>query len=127
MSLCAISSQIYISSGPDIEKYDPISNVFTKLPVLFTNKLLSAIVNYEESLLIFRGGEVHQLDLTPSPIMFRTAVVENIDLWSTTAPILQSNKIYFIQDNTRLVYCFDIIEKTLQLIADLNHHEEAFS
>ena len=127
MSVCVVGTHIYISSDSEIERYEPDSDTFTILPIIFESKLLSVIVAMEESILLFRGGEVSHLEITPSPIIFRTATIEVVDLWSSTSPILKSNKIYFIMDNTRIVYCYDIIEKTLELLADLNHPDDSIS
>ena len=125
MGICAVNSQIYLSHDSGIERYDPECDLFSPLPIIFETKLLSVLVPYEESIIIFRGGEVNQLELSPSPMLYKITDIENVDLWSTTHPIMRSEKIYFFIDSFRLIYCFDFINKILDVIADLNHPDEA--
>jgi B-box zinc finger/Kelch motif len=120
MGICIVNEEIYISGDMGIEKYDPITDTFIIIPVAFETSLLSVLVPKEDSILIFRGSEASLLELHPSPMMFKLSEIGKTDLWSTTHPVHILETVYFVSDNSRIVYCYDLQEKTFDMITDLN-------
>jgi hypothetical protein len=80
MGVCVLNDQIYVSGETEIERYDPTTDEFIVLPIRFEGNFLSVLVSKDESIIIFRGTEVTQLELSPSPMAFKFAEIENIVL-----------------------------------------------
>ncbi|OMJ67640.1 hypothetical protein SteCoe_35146 [Stentor coeruleus] len=126
MGICTVAGKIFLSGECEIEKYDPEMDRFVKIPIIFEVKLLSLLVAKENSFLIFRAGEVNEIECKNNYTSFKIAEIEAIDLWSTTQPVLKLNRVYFVTDNNRIVYSFDLQEKKLEVVTDLNHPEDSF-
>lgn len=66
MGVCVLKDSIYIAGENDIEKYNPEINSFVVLNVDFQTRYLSVLVPRQNSLLIFRGDLLNELE--PKPV-----------------------------------------------------------
>ena len=125
MGICALGKDIYISGDSQIERYSTETDTFSTLNIKFEYRLLSTLVSKNDNVLIFRPGQMLEYE-TQTELLFKVSDTEDIDLWSSTHPVLMMDKVYFFLEHLKIVYCFDLVSKRLEILTDFNKSDESF-
>ena len=125
MGICVVGKDIYLSNDSEIEKYCTKTDSFSGVNIKFEFRLLSTLVSKDYHVLMFRPGEVLEYE-TENGLLFKVCNTENIDLWSSTHPVIKMDKVHFFLENLRIVYSFDLVSKKLEILTDFNKSDESY-
>mmetsp|Transcript_28127 Transcript_28127/g.27834 ORF Transcript_28127/g.27834 Transcript_28127/m.27834 type:complete len:87 (+) Transcript_28127:339-599(+) len=70
MGICELKGIIYISGEKEIESFNPITNEYKELPIVMEGRFLSVLVPRQNSILMFRGDELREIEIEPRLIEF---------------------------------------------------------
>mmetsp|Transcript_19144 Transcript_19144/g.19157 ORF Transcript_19144/g.19157 Transcript_19144/m.19157 type:complete len:167 (+) Transcript_19144:722-1222(+) len=115
MGICVLNGIIYISGENDIESFNIETNEYRVLPIILEGNLLSVLIPRQNSFLMFRGGELREIEVTPRIIDFVVSPIKRMEWWCPTQPIWLGSQIFLFTDYNKTIYCFDMREKALYL------------
>ncbi|OMJ86121.1 hypothetical protein SteCoe_12396 [Stentor coeruleus] len=116
-SICECNNKIYLGGKSFVEVFDPQSSSFTHLDLKWEKKLSCVLVSFNNSVVIFRGKTIGQLD--ENNIYYKTGSIMETE-WCTSSPCLVSGaKIFFLLDMKGCVYSYNYYLRKLEAVCSL--------
>ncbi|CAG9327193.1 unnamed protein product [Blepharisma stoltei] len=119
MGICELKGIIYISGEKEIESFNPATNEFKELPIVMEGRFLSVLVPRQNSILMFRGGDLREIEIEPRLIDFIVSPIRKTEWWCPTQPVWVGSQIFLFTDYSKTVYCYDMRDKKLYLANNL--------